>query len=161
MRAVVYAPSFLAGGVKSLYAVCGWLNQIGRCRIRHFGPAPELAAWFTHDCELDGALTENVDLVIYPEIFQPRLSPDTFYLCFAIGRFQNIQPHADLVVCRSTGVAQWLQEHAPQLRHCVIDASIERRRFEYDGRVKRDQICYFMRAEKSPETAALLRERYG
>ena len=34
-------------------------------------------------------------------------------------------------------------------------------RFEYDGRAKRNQIVYFTRPDKHPETAVALRERYG
>jgi hypothetical protein len=43
----------------------------------------------------------------------------------------------------------------------LILPSINRAVFEYDGRPKKDIICYITRPDKHPETACLLRERYG
>ena len=33
MRSLVFAPSFVAGGVKSLYSVCEWLDRFAICLL--------------------------------------------------------------------------------------------------------------------------------
>ena len=160
MRSLVLAPSIVAGGVKSLYAVCEWLDCLGISRIQPFGTDHALADWFDHPCRLYDSSYEP-ELVVYPEVHQPDFGPNVFHLCFALGQHQPVRDHADFIVCRSSRVRDWVREHAPQLPTKIIAAGINRRPFEYDGRTKRDQICYFTRADKHPETAAALRERYG
>jgi hypothetical protein len=160
MQSVVFAPPKQVGGVKSLYAVCEWLDRLGISRIRPFGPSLELADWFEHRCSLFDHSYEP-DLVVYPEVCQPDLGRQVFHVCFALGKHEPIRPNADLVVCRSLEVEDWVQSHAPQLKTKFIAPSIRRREFEYDGRPKQKQICYFTRSDKYPETAQNLRERYG
>ncbi len=159
MRSVVFAPALVNGGVKSLYAVCSWLRRFGESQIQPFG-APGLARWFAHDCTLFDHSYEP-DLVVYPEVYQPEFDASVYHLCFALGRHNEIRPHADLVICRSPEILHWVREHAPQLRAEVIVPSIDRRPFEYDDRRKVEQICYFTRLDKHPETALALRARYG
>jgi hypothetical protein len=160
MRSLVLAPSFVAGGVKSLYAVCEWLDRLGICRVQPFWGDNSLANWFEHDCQLYDSSYEP-ELVVYPEVHQPDLGPNVFHLCFALGQHEPVRDHAQFVVCRSPRVQQWVREHAPQLPTKIISAGINRRPFEYDGREKQDQVCYFTRPDKHPETAADLRARYG
>ena len=57
-------------------------------------------------------------------------------------------------------MVDWVKQQNPKLRTVLIEPSIHRSIFEYDGRPKREQICYMTRAHKFPETAGLLRERY-
>jgi hypothetical protein len=160
MRSVVFAPPNVAGGVKSLYAVCRWLDELGISRIQPFGDTLQLADWFDHRCALYDHSYEP-DLIVYPEICQPRFDSGAFHLCFALGEHRPVETHADLVVCRSPRIQDWVRRHAPGLPTMVIVPSIDRRPFEKDGRRKQDRICYFTRADKHPETAAALRARYG
>ncbi len=159
IRSIVYAPPGDSGGVKSLYLVCDWLNRRGRSAIAPFD-GNHLVTWFAHNCRIfDRDYTPQV--VVYPEIFQPRHGARVFHICFALGRFKPIEPHADLVVVKSSGMFDWVKQQQPQLPIKIIRSSITRSIFEYDGRPKKEIICYMTRAHKSPETAALLRERYG
>jgi hypothetical protein len=160
MHSVVFSPPWQAGGVKSLYSVCQWLDGLGTSRIQPFGDPAELARWFEHRCLLFD-LSYKPDLVVYPEVYQPRLGSQVFHVCFAVGKHQAIEPHADLVVCRSREVEDWVHSHAPHLKTQLIAPSIDRRPFEYDGRRKQKLICYFTRPDKHPETAQALRHRYG
>jgi glycosyltransferase involved in cell wall biosynthesis len=100
-------------------------------------------------------------VVVYPEIFQPQHSAQVFHICFALGRFKPIEPHADLVVVKSSGMFDWVKQQQPQLRVKLIRGGVNRNIFDYDGRPKREIICHMTRPHKNPETAALLRERYG
>ena len=156
---VVFAPPGDSGGVKSLYTLSDWLGRLGRSTIVPFDGA-SLVSWFAHDCRIynDGYVP---DVVVYPEVYQPHLGPRFFHICFALGQFKPIEPHADLVVVKSSGMRDWVKAHQPQLRVELIRPSIHRALFDYDGRPKRDLICYMTRPHKSPETAALLRDRYG
>ena len=52
LRSVVFAPRWVGGGVKSLYAVCEWLDELGQSAIMPFGDSPLLAAWFSHRCRI-------------------------------------------------------------------------------------------------------------
>ena len=58
-------------------------------------------------------------------------------------------------------MAEWIHSHQPRVPVKVIAPGIRRKIFEYDGRPKEDLICYMTRPHKHPETAALLRARYG
>ena len=53
------------------------------------------------------------------------------------------------------------QRRKPGIKSCLILPSINRSVFEYDGRSKRDTICYMTRPHKHPEMAQLLRKKYG
>ena len=155
---VVFSPSGLHGGVKSLYSLTEWLNTLGRSTIV---PClePGLASWFDHTCQLyDHSYFPQV--IIYPEVFQPTCDTDAFRICFALGQRGHVAPDTDLVVCRSPEVLNWLRRDLPDVPAVVIRPSIKRPVFEYDGRPKKDMICYMTRPTKHPETAALLRERY-
>ena len=158
MDAVVFAPPFQGGGVKSLYAACEAVSRIGRCRIVPFYE-PRLAAWFDHQCELYD-YTFRPDYVIYPESYQPHI-PGARHICFVLGKYGTPLPHADLIVCRSDDLASWVADVNPEIPRETILPSINRSVFEYDGRKKNDVICYMTRPKKSPEIAQLLRARYG
>jgi hypothetical protein len=158
MKSLVFAPYYRAGGVKSLYRVCEWASAHGRSSIVPF-LKPELVDWFAHDCQLyDHSYLP--DLVIYPEVFQPRV-PSAFQICYALGKHAPIETHADLVVCRARSIQEWVKDEWPDLETQLILPSIDRSIFEYDGRVKEDVICYMTHPEKFPETADLLRAKYG
>jgi hypothetical protein len=58
-------------------------------------------------------------------------------------------------------LVDWVTEHNSQAPTALLLPGIDRKIFEYDGREKRDLICYMTRPHKHPETAGLLRERYG
>ncbi|MGZ5023194.1 MAG: hypothetical protein ACXWAX_11470, partial [Chthoniobacterales bacterium] len=100
------------------------------------------------------------DLVVYPEIYQPQ-NEGAFQICFALGKWGDISPHADLAVCRSKALTHWVAAQHPALPMSLIRPGINRSVFEYDGRPKQDVICYMTRPHKHPETVALLRKRYG
>lgn len=159
LYSVVFAPPGDSGGVKSLYHLSNWLDRLGPSGIAPFD-GDHLVSWFSHQCRLFQD-DYRPDLVVYPEIFQPRLAGDFFHLCFALGRFKPVEPHADLVVTKSPDMADWVKSHQPRLPVKVIAPGISRQIFEYDGRPKQDIICYMTRPHKHPETAALLRARYG
>ena len=155
---VVFAPPFRSGGVKSLYAVCEWLSELGRCTIHPFHE-PRLADWFGHRCRLYD-FSYVPDVLVYPEIYQPYLVGKT-HVCFALGKHASVLPHADLVACKSNEILDWVTSELPGARTALVEPSIERAVFEYDGRPKKDLICYMTRPHKHPETARLLREAYG
>jgi hypothetical protein len=158
LSSVVFAPPSLAGGVKSLYSACEALNRLGPSSIIPFHEA-RLATWFAHSCSLyDGSY--RPDLVIYPEIHQPHLDTG-HHICFALGKYGDISPHAELVVCRSNEIERWVLEQPPGIPLTVLLPSINRAIFEYRGEQKQDQICYMTRPHKHPEMADLLHERYG
>src|SRR5579872_2354738 len=159
IESLVYAPPGDSGGVKSLYTVCDWLKALGKSTIAPFD-GPGLVSWFTHSCELYDC-SYRPDVIIYPEIYQPHLEPGQFHICYALGKYKPIEPHADLVVCKSADMMDWVKGQQPNLPAVLIQPSIERSIFEYDGRPKRDLICYMTRPHKYPETAALLRDHYG
>ncbi len=54
-----------------------------------------------------------------------------------------------------------MNAHSPNISALLILPSINRSVFEYDGRPKRNLICYMTRPHKHPETAELLRQKYG
>lgn len=155
---IVFAPPAVAGGVKSLYSVCVWLNEIGRSRIMPF-TEPKLASWFAHQCDLYD-YSYSPDVLIYPEVYQPHVRGMKYHICFALGH-QRIEPHADLTVCRSSDILNKVREQNPDMPTTLILPSIDRSVFEYDGRPKKDMICYMKRHHKHPETAGLLRDEYG
>jgi hypothetical protein len=159
LNSIVFSPPWCGGGIKSLYVACDALGQLGRSTIAPFGDEPRLAGWFSHSCELYD-YTYLPDLVVYPEVYQPRI-PHRCHICFVLGKYGHVQPHADLAVCRSQGLVDWVAEHNPQMPTALLLPGIDRRIFEYDGRQKGDVICYMTRPHKYPETADLLRERYG
>lgn len=156
---IVFAPPGSSGGVKSLYNVCSWLNRLGRCAISPFD-GRHLVSWFPHDCRIYDE-SYFPDLVIYPEIHQPDLGRQHFHICFALGRYQLVQPHADLVVVKSPDMMDWVRRQNPRLPTRLIRATIQRSVFEYDQRPKQDIIAYMTRPHKHPETAVVLRDRYG
>lgn len=158
VNSIVFAPYFQAGGVKSLYAVCEWLNEVGRSRIVPL-LEPKLVSWFEHACELYD-YSYSPDLLVYPEVYQPHVE-GKFHICFALGKHAPIAPHADLVVCRSQEILAWVKRQHEQIETALILPSINRAVFEYDGRPKKEIICYMTRPHKHPEMADLLRERYG
>jgi len=155
---IVFAPPLVYGGVKSLYSVCEWLSELGESTIAPF-EQHKLARWFNHKCRLyDHSYAP--DILVYPEVYQPCL-PGVFHICFALGQRGHIQPHANLIVCRSSEVLERVKEQNSEIRTSLILPSINRTIFEYDGRSKQDTICYMTRAHKHPEMAAQLRKKYG
>lgn len=157
INSIVFAPSFMAGGVKSLYAVCEWLNELGRSTIMPF-QQPNLTSWFEHRCELYD-YSYFPDVLVYPEVYQPYVE-GKYHICFALGKHALIQPHANLIVCKSIEILNWATEQHPNIPTVLVLPSIERSIFEYDGRQKKDLICYMTRHHKYPETAQLLRSWY-
>lgn len=155
---VVFAPPFRSGGVKSLYAVCEWLSELGRCTVKSFRE-PRLADWFAHRCRLYD-YSYVPDVLVYPEIYQPHFAGKT-HVCFALGKHAGVEPHADLVVCKSREILDWVADALPGAPTLLVEPSIKRAVFEYDGRPKKDLICYMTRPHKHPETARLLRDAYG
>ena len=158
LDSIVFAPPWEAGGVKSLYAACEALGTLGRSRIVPFHE-PRLASWFGHRCQLYD-YSYCPDLVVYPEIYQPHI-PGRRHICFVLGKYGAVAPHAELAVCRSPALVDWLRTEWPNQRCVLLRAGIDRKIFEYDGREKQDVICYMTRPHKHPETAQLLRDRYG
>lgn len=158
LRTVVFAPPFVAGGVKSLYSACEWLNEFGPSHIIPFHE-PKLATWFRHNCELYD-YSYRPDVTIYPEVYQPNVA-GAYNVCFALGKHAPIQPHANLIICRSGEIADWVAAQVPNAARALILPSINRSVFAYDGRPKKNIICYMTRPQKHPETAGLLRARYG
>ncbi|WP_160164470.1 hypothetical protein [Pedosphaera parvula] len=153
------APPGYSGGVKSLYTVCGWLGSLGKSTIQPFDGS-HLVHWFAHRCEINQN-NYKPDLVVYPAIHPINMGEEVFHLCCAFGKYKRIESHADLVVCKSPDTLVWLKEQNPKLRCVIVKPSIQRSLFEYDGRPKKEQICYMTRSHKFPETASQLRERYG
>lgn len=159
MRSVVFAPLSRSGGVKSLYLACQALGRLGTSKVASF-PLPGLVDWFRHDCEaFDGSYTP--DVLVYPEVFQPYIRNVAFRICYALGKYTPIKPHADLTVCRSGDIEAWVKGQHPAMPTVVFEGSIDRAVFDYDGRPKRDWICCMPRRHKSPEVADRLRARYG
>lgn len=158
INSLIFAPSIRSGGVKSLYSVCEWLNDLGRSRIKPLGGA-NLASWFEHHCERY-RYYYSPDVLIYPEVYQP-YAGGKYHICFALGKYAPIKPHANLVVCKSHEIVGWAKQQHPDIPTTLILPSINRSVFEYDGRPKEDVICYMTRPHKHPETAQLLRNEYG
>ena len=158
INSVVFAPPFRSGGVKSLYAVCEWLSELGRSTIKSF-PEPRLADWFAHRCRLYD-YSYVPDVLVYPEIHQPHFDGKT-HVCFALGKCAGVKPHADLVVCKSREILDWVAGELPDAPALLVEPSIERSVFYYGGRTKKALICYMTRPHKHPETAQLLRDAYG
>jgi hypothetical protein len=128
----------MAGGVKSLYGVCEWLDELGRCTVAPFGDSPRLADWFFHRCRMFD-FSYKPDLIVYPKVYQPDIPDGTFQICFALGKYQKIESRCDLVVCKSPAITDWLKEEGVGVRQELIRPSIERRIFAYAGRPKRKQ----------------------
>ena len=159
LNSIVFSPASRNGGVKSLYSVCEWLNDLGRSTILPFDNR-NLASWFSHRCEAyDHSYTP--DVLIYPEVYQPHFEGRIFHICFAVGMLSPIKPHADLAVCKSVEIFDWVKHQHPKMPATLTLPSINRPIFEYDGRPKKDIICYMTRPDKHPETAILLRDAYG
>ena len=158
VNSIVFAPAFQSGGVKSLYAVCEWLCELGTSTIAPFN-RPRLASWFTHRCELYD-YSYFPDVLVYPEIYQPYVA-GKYHICFALGKYARIAPHADLVVCKSQEILRWVKEQLPDIPAVLIAPSINRSVFEYQDEPKEDIICYMTRPHKYPETAHYLRYAYG
>jgi len=156
---VVFAPPLVYGGVKSLYSVCEWLGDFGRSTIAPFAE-PKLADWFAHKCRLYDH-SYSPDVVIYPEVYQPAIEGNAFRICFALGQLGPIEPRTDLAVCRSPEVLDWVKRQHPSMSTRLVLPSINRSVFEYDNRPKQNLICYMTRPHKYPETATLLRKKYG
>jgi hypothetical protein len=144
--------------VKSLYAVSQWLNDLGRSTIMPF-VEPRLVSWFQHKCELYD-YSYAPDVLIYPEVYQPYVE-GKYHICFALGKRSLIEPHANLVVCKSREILSWVREQHSGISTALILPSIERSVFEYDDSPKQEIICYMTRPQKHPETARLLRDMYG
>ncbi|MEY2557722.1 MAG: hypothetical protein QOE34_1147 [Verrucomicrobiota bacterium] len=160
LNSVVFAPRWVGGGVKSLYTVCEWLDELGHCTIVPFGNSPAPADWFAHRCRMFD-FSYHPDLIVYPEVFQPEFQSEAFKICFALGQHQKVKPFCDLVVCKSPAIADWLKEDGLKVRQEIVRPSIARGIFEYDGRPKKDIIAYMTRIHKHPEMALSLRTRYG
>src|SRR5262249_2739152 len=96
-----------------------------------------------------------------PEIFQPHLDGVRYHVCFAVGKYRPIADHADVTVCKSADTVSWVTAQHPRMATVLIAPSIDRSIFEYDGRTKKDLICYMTTPRKHPETAERLRHRYG
>lgn len=155
---IVFAPPYQSGGVKSLYSVCEWLNDLGRSTIRPF-EEPRLASWFKHRCKLyDYSYSPHV--LVYPEVYQPFID-GKYHICFVLGQHSIVEPHANLIVCKSQELLSWVDNQKPNISTALILPSIDRSVFEYDGRPKKELICYMTRPHKYPETAQLLRNEYG
>jgi hypothetical protein len=159
INSVICAPSFVSGGVKSLYSVCEWLSQVGKSRIAPFW-ASHLASWFEHRCRRY-YYSFVPDVIIYPEIYQLHYYLIKYHICFALGKYARIEPHADLVVCKSPAIVSWVKQQHQKMPTAFIAPSIDRSIFEYDGRPKKNQICDMTRPHKHPEIAQRLRRRYG
>jgi hypothetical protein len=157
IKSIVFAPYFQCGGVKSLYSVCEWLNELGRSTIMPF-VAPKLVSWFKHHCELYD-YSYSPDVLIYPEVYQPYIE-GKYHICFALGKRSPIEPHANLIVCKSREVLDWVKEQDANIPTALIAPSIDRSVFEYQGGPKEERICYMTRPQKHPETAQLLRSVY-
>ncbi|MEO8486159.1 MAG: hypothetical protein ABI585_07440 [Betaproteobacteria bacterium] len=158
-HSVVFSPLSRSGGVKSLYLACQALGRLGRSAIASF-PVPRVVDWFAHACEaFDGTYTP--DVLVYPEIFQPNIRSVSLRICYALGKYASIKPHADLTVCRSPAIEDWVRSQHPTMPTAVFEGSIDRAVFEYDGRPKREWICCMPRTHKSPKVAGLLRARHG
>jgi hypothetical protein len=99
--------------------------------------------------------------MIYPEIYQAHYDLIKYHICFALGKYAPIEPHADLVVCKSPAIVSWVKQQHQEMPTALITPSIDRSIFEYDGRPKKNQICYMTRPHKHPEIAQRLRQRYG
>jgi hypothetical protein len=158
LNSIVFAPPWRGGGTKSLYVACEALSTLGRCAIAPFGDEPRLASWFAHNCQLYD-YSYLPDLVVYPEVYQPHI-PGRRHICFFLGKYGQVEPHADLTVCRSQGLISWEKEHNSKVPAVLLLPGIDRKIFAYDGREKRSVIAYMTRPHKHPETAQLLRERY-
>lgn len=158
INSIVFAPFFQAGGVKSLYSVSQWLNDIGRSSIMPF-VEPKLVSWFQHQCELYD-YSYAPDVLVYPEVYQPYVA-GKYHICFALGKRTLIEPHANLVVCKSREILNWVRAQHAHISTALILPSIERAVFEYQGSPKQELICYMTRPQKHPETARLLRDKYG
>jgi len=155
---LIFAPPYLAGGVKSLYSVCEWLSDLGRSMIMPFSE-PRLASWFEHRCKLYD-YSYSPDVLVYPEVCQPYVA-GKYHICFALGQHSQIEPHTNMVVCKSNELLKWVKEQPSNIPTVHILPSIKRSVFEYNDDQKRDVICYMTRPHKYPETAQLLRDRYG
>jgi hypothetical protein len=156
---LVFSPPLICGGVKSLYSACQWLRHFGCSMISPFGE-PELASWFNHECQLyDNSYIP--DVIIYPEVYQSPAFEGGYRVCFALGKYGLIKPTADLVICKSHEILNWVKEQHPDIPTALILPSIDRAVFEYDGRPKQEIIAYITRPHKHPETAQLLRDQYG
>lgn len=118
-----------------------------------------MATWFDHRCQ-SYDYTYNPDLLIYPEVYQPYIK-GKFHICLALGKHAPIEPHADLIVCRSQEIVDWVKNQHLAIPTVLILPSIKRSVFEYDGRPKQNIICFMTRADKHPETTELLRKAYG
>lgn len=158
INSIVFAPHFQAGGVKSLYSVCEWLTELGRSTIAPF-VEPKLISWFEHDCELYD-YSYSPELLVYPEVYQPYVK-GKYHLCFALGKRAPVEPHANLIVCKSHEVLGWVNEQYPKLETALVLPSINRAVFEYQGEPKREIVCYMTRPRKHPGMAQLLRREYG
>jgi hypothetical protein len=157
VNSIVYAPPWKGGGVKSLYAACEGLGRLGQATIAPFHESC-LASWFNHSCELYD-FSYFPDLVVYPESHQPRID-GCRHICFVLGKHGLVSPHADLAVCRSEALVSWVAAHTAATPTILLQPSIDRKIFGYDGRAKRNVIAYMTRPDKYPETAQLLHERY-
>ncbi|MDP9004765.1 MAG: hypothetical protein M3N12_08235, partial [Verrucomicrobiota bacterium] len=91
LRSIVFAPRAVSGGVKSLYSVCEWLDELGQSAIVPFGDSAVLAHWFSHRCRIFDFSYEP-DLIVYPEVFQPEIRPNAFKICCALGQYQKVEP---------------------------------------------------------------------
>jgi len=135
------------------------LSKLGQSAIAPICK-PELASWFRHACSLHSH-DYTPDVVIYPEIYQPRLPRVHRHICFALGKYAPIQPHADLTVCKSLDSLAWIKRQLPGMPVVLIRPSIQRTIFEYDGRPKRHTICCMPRSHKHPTLGQQLRETHG
>lgn len=121
--------------------------------------AQQLASWFEHHCR-SYEYSYSPDVLVYPEVYQPYV-PGKYHICFALGKYSPILPHADLVVCKSPEIQDWVKYQHPQIAAVIIPSSINCSVFRYDGRPKKDIICYMTKPHKFPETVHLLRNKYG
>jgi hypothetical protein len=158
LNSIVFAPPVQNGGVKSLYTACEALSELGRSSIVPF-IEPRLAQWFDHTCELYD-YSYPPDIVVYPEVYQPRIE-NRRHVCYALGKYAPIEPHADLIICRSENLLNWASAQHPSIPAFAIAPGINRSIFEYDGKPKEQFIGYMTRPDKHPEFAQALRDRYG
>src|SRR4051812_14892610 len=125
---IVYAPPGDSGGVKSLYTLSDWLKGLGQSSIVPFD-GNHLVNWFPHHCKIFDQ-TYQPHVVVYPEVYQPNLGDKYFHVCFALGKYGTIQPHADLVVCKTPDMYDWIKAQHAQLNVALVQPSINRSLFD-------------------------------
>ena len=148
------------GCSKSLYAVCEALTGLGQSAIGALQPGTTVATWFHHQC-LAYDYSYVPDVLIYPELHQVHYPEVKHHICFVQGRFSEVEAHASLAVFKSPGTLSWARARNPRTSAALIPPGIDRQIFDYDGRPKKEIICFMPRPHRYPETGQRLREQHG